>query len=105
METYLPAPQDTDFIPKEVDYRVVPCPVKAGHVLFHHCLTWHGAPANRTDRERPAIAVHYMPGDTKYVKGDKEHLVEKHITVKSGEILTGTHFPTVLQNGQIVNPS
>jgi hypothetical protein len=46
--------------------RVVPVPVKAGSVVFHHCLTWHGAPPNPTDQPRPAIAVHYMPGYTRY---------------------------------------
>lgn len=103
METYLPAPADAaTHIPEGADYEVVPCPVRAGHVLFHHCLTWHGAPANRSPRPRPAIAVHYMPGWTRYIPAGKPHLVEKHIEVAPGEVLVGSHFPTVLENGRIV---
>ena len=35
----------------------------AGAVMFHHCLTFHSTPPNRTDRQRRAFAMHYMrPG-------------------------------------------
>ena len=64
-ETWGPTP-DISKLPEGVDITPVPCEVKAGSVVFHHCLTWHGAPPNRTDTNRPAIAVHYMPGYTCY---------------------------------------
>ncbi|MBC8140506.1 MAG: phytanoyl-CoA dioxygenase family protein [Armatimonadetes bacterium] len=86
-------------VPKGETVEVVPCEVPAGSVVFHHCLTWHGAPANYTGRGRPAIAVHYMPGHTRYEPTDFKHLVEKNITVEPGELLTGDHFPTVLEQG------
>lgn len=92
---------DPSFIPAGETVEVVPCEVKAGSVVFHHCLTWHGAPPNRSDRNRPAIAVHYMPGHTRYVPKGKEHAVEHHIRVGAGEILTGDHFPTVLEHGKL----
>lgn len=38
------------------------CPARAGEVHFHHSLTWHGSPANRSDRLRRGYAIHYMPG-------------------------------------------
>jgi ectoine hydroxylase-related dioxygenase (phytanoyl-CoA dioxygenase family) len=93
------------FIPEGETVRVVPCPVKAGSVVFHHCLTWHGAPPNRSQSNRPAIAVHYMPGHVRYQpEAGKTHLIEHHITVKPGEVLTGDHFPTVMEHGKVLVP-
>ena len=94
---FLPDP-DLSLLPAGEQVHVVPCPVKAGEVLFHHCLTWHGAPPNRFKRGRPAIAVHYMPGYTRY-EPSGGHLVERHVTVQPGEELKGQHFPTVWDHG------
>jgi phytanoyl-CoA hydroxylase len=94
---------DPTVIPPDETVEVVPCEVKAGSVVFHHCLTWHGAPPNLSEHNRPAIAVHYMPGHTRYVP-KAHHPVEHHIDVLPGEILTGKHFPTVMENGAMVNP-
>ena len=89
----------------EARLQVAPGAVKKGHVLFHHCLTWHGSPPNHSERGRPGIAVHYMPGWTRYEKEPgREHLVEHHITVKPGEVLKGDFFPTVMENGTILKP-
>ena len=92
---------DPALIPKGETVEIVPCPVQAGAVVFHHCLTWHGAPPNRSEMVRPAIAVHYMPGYTRYVPTLRGHMVEHHITVSPGEILQGDHFPTVYENGKL----
>jgi phytanoyl-CoA hydroxylase len=102
-ETWGPDP-DLSQLPEGIDITPVPVPVPAGAVVFHHCLTWHGAPPNRTERSRPAIAVHYMPGYTRYEPEGKTHLVEKHIHVAPGATLTGDHFPTVYENGQMLTP-
>lgn len=88
------------YVPKGQRVRVVPCPVKAGCVMFHHCMTWHGAPPNRSSRGRPAIAVHFMPGHTRYVPKSK-HAIGHLIEVKPGEILRGEHFPTVFEKGPL----
>jgi phytanoyl-CoA hydroxylase len=89
-------------VPPGETVEVVPVPVRAGSVVFHHCLTWHGAPPNASARSRPAIAVHYMPGHTRYEKETgAAHMVEEHITVAPGEILRGEHFPTVLEKGTL----
>ena len=94
---------DRSLLPPDAIIEPVPCPVKKGEVMFHHCLTWHGSPPNRSDRGRPAIAVHYMPGWTRYEKEPgRTHLVEHHITVQPGEVLKGEHFPTVWENGRPV---
>lgn len=92
---------DPALIPPGEKVEIVPCEVAAGSVVFHHCLTWHGAPPNRSDKNRPAIAVHYMPGWTRYVPR-RGHLVEHHVEVAPGEILTGAHFPTVMEGGRMV---
>jgi len=95
---------DPSFLPEGERIDVVPVPVPAGGVVFHHCLTWHGARPNRTDTNRPAIAVHYMPGWTRYEPNGASHLVEHHIEVAPGEPLAGAHFPTVMENGILVTP-
>lgn len=80
----------------------IPCPVKKGHVIFHHCLVWHGSPWNRSDRGRPAIAVHYMPGHTRY-EPTTTHVMERRVTVQPGEILQGEYFPLVWDNGPVTS--
>lgn len=67
-----------------------------GQVGYHHSLTWHGSPTNRSDRKRRAIAVHYMPGHTVYAPTGN-HPMEKHICVKPGEAMSGDTFPVVYQ--------
>lgn len=92
---------DPGFVPEGESAEVVPCPCRAGEVMFHHCMTWHGAPPNESERGRPAIAVHYMPGHTRYVP-KSGHAVEHLIEVGPGEILQGKHFPTVFEHGKPV---
>ncbi|MCB8933278.1 MAG: phytanoyl-CoA dioxygenase family protein [Fimbriimonadaceae bacterium] len=99
-EEHAPA-YDPEFPPEGEEVEVVPCPVRAGSVMFHHCLTWHGAPPNRSDRNRPAIAVHYMPGHTRY-EPSGEHLIGHHIEVAPGEILKGRAFPTVMEGETVL---
>jgi phytanoyl-CoA hydroxylase len=101
--TWGPLP-NLSLLPEGVDTTPVAIPVKAGCVAFHHCLTWHGAPVNLSPNPRPAIAVHYMPGWTRYEPTAAGHMVEHHITVKPGEALVGEHFPTVLENGVLLTP-
>lgn len=99
---YSPA-YDPAQVPGGETVEIVPCEVPAGGVVFHHCRTWHGAPANHSGNPRPAIAVHYMPGWVRYEpSAGRSHPVEPHIHVQPGEILTGEHFPTVMENGKIV---
>jgi phytanoyl-CoA hydroxylase len=70
------------------------CPVKKGHVHFHHSLTWHGSGPNHSARPRRAIAIHLMTERTTYdVSG--EHPMKPFITVPNGQILKGDAFPLV----------
>lgn len=99
-EDFAPA-YDPEDLPAGARVEVVPCEVKAGCGVFHHCLTWHGSAPNPSPRPRRAIAVHYMPGYTRYVpKGT--HLVEHRVEVAPGEVLQGRYFPTVLECGRPV---
>lgn len=96
---------DLSLLPEGISIEAVPCEVKKGDVMFHHCLTWHGSPPNRSAHGRPAIAVHYMPGYTRYEKDPKKtHLVEHNVEVAPGEVLKGKHFPTVRENGAPLTP-
>lgn len=99
-DTFDPLP-NLDARPKGIRIEKVPCEVKKGQVMFHHCLTWHGSPCNDSDRGRPAIAVHYMPGYTRYQPAH-EHLMEKRVEVRPGEVLQGAHFPTVWDKGPVI---
>lgn len=95
---------DTAAVPAGAEVRVEPCEIRAGSCMFHHCLTWHGSYYNRSDRPRRAIALHYMPGYTRYVQNGS-HLVEQRVEVAPGQILKGKHFPTVLDSGVPVEPA
>jgi ectoine hydroxylase-related dioxygenase (phytanoyl-CoA dioxygenase family) len=98
---YLPD-YDGTLIPEAESVEVVPCEVKAGEVMFHHCLTWHGGPPNRSEKGRPALAIHYMPGYTRYVPNGA-HLIQHRVSVQPGEILEGEYFPTVWDHGPVVH--
>ena len=86
-----------DDMPAEFDGHpldVRTCPAPKGHVHFHHALTWHGSHANRSNRPRRAIALHYMTQETRYV-AEGNHVMKQFVTVKDGDVLTGEHFPLV----------
>ena len=74
------------------------CPVPAGHVHFHHGLTWHGSHDNQSGRHRRAIALHFMSEQTVYVGDDEKrhaHPMDQFIKVGSGEKIEGYPFELV----------
>jgi hypothetical protein len=81
----------------------VPRPVKRGEVSFHHSLTWHGSPVNKSPRPRRAIAIHYMTGEAIY-QGKRGHPMEQFISLQAGAPMSqaGPHFPIVCTNGEPV---
>jgi ectoine hydroxylase-related dioxygenase (phytanoyl-CoA dioxygenase family) len=103
VDGFRPTP-DMALIPEGETIEIVPCEVKKGECMFHHCLTWHGSPPNPSDKGRPAIAVHYMPGWTRY-EPDRGHVMERRVEVRPGEILRGKFFPTVWDHGPIAPPA
>jgi ectoine hydroxylase-related dioxygenase (phytanoyl-CoA dioxygenase family) len=70
------------------------CPVPAGHVHYHHALTWHGSPANTSDRPRRAIALHFMNEQTLYRRAG-EHPMKRFVDVPDGAAIGGDAFPLV----------
>lgn len=96
-DNFEPIHREPSRLPAEaINIRAVPVPVETGAVSFHHCLTWHGSPHNKSARPRRAIAIHYMPAHIKFQPRGK-HVMDAHIHVKEGEILQGDHFPVVYQ--------
>jgi ectoine hydroxylase-related dioxygenase (phytanoyl-CoA dioxygenase family) len=51
------------------DSQSVPVPLKAGHAMAHHCLTLHQTHPNRSDQDRRAMVIHYMPVGTRNGEG------------------------------------
>jgi phytanoyl-CoA hydroxylase len=76
------------------DVHIIMCPVRKGHVHFHHPLTWHGSGANHSSRHRRAVAVHYMTERTIYDASGK-HPMKPFVTVPEGAMLEGESFPQV----------
>jgi ectoine hydroxylase-related dioxygenase (phytanoyl-CoA dioxygenase family) len=79
-----------------------PCPVQRGSVHFHHSLTWHGSPTNRSERPRRAVAIHFMSCDARFT--GREHVMNKFISLKPGDRMeaAGPHFPRVWKDGRAV---
>ncbi|HZU72299.1 MAG TPA: phytanoyl-CoA dioxygenase family protein [Acidimicrobiales bacterium] len=70
-------------------------PVPAGHVHFHHALTWHCSHGNQTSRPRRAIAIHYMTDATTYAHPSQGHPMERFIESEPGAVVAGSVFPVV----------
>lgn len=77
------------------------CPVRAGEVHFHHCLTWHGSPHNRATSPRRAYAIHYMPSGVRF-SGQAEHPLAARIRIPKGVpmLADGEPFPIVWRDGR-----
>ncbi|MCS6774971.1 MAG: phytanoyl-CoA dioxygenase family protein [Chloroherpetonaceae bacterium] len=80
------------------------CPVRKGEVHYHHALTWHGSPENRSQRPRRAIALHYMTQETRYVASG-EHVMKSFVTVADGAVLEGAAFPVVYCDERVITPT
>ncbi len=48
------------------EVRPIPMVIPKGHMSFHHCRTYHGSGANRSDRPRRAISLHLQDGANAY---------------------------------------
>jgi phytanoyl-CoA hydroxylase len=91
---FMPYHRHPELLPDGAVTKAVPFEIKKGQVGYHHSLTWHGSPHNRSSLKRRAIAVHYMPGHTRYEPTSK-HIMLDYVTVAKGEIMAGEHFPVV----------
>jgi phytanoyl-CoA hydroxylase len=70
----------------------VPRPVRAGEVHFHHALTWHGSPVNRSPRPRRAYTIHFMPEGMRVSTRE-----DVRVPYPAGRLMTetGPEFPIV----------
>ncbi|TVY11021.1 phytanoyl-CoA dioxygenase family protein [Paenibacillus cremeus] len=93
-DQFMPYHKQPELLPERADIHAVPFEIKKGQVGYHHCLTWHGSPHNKSEHKRRAIAVHYMPAHTRY-EPEKNHVMLPYVTVSPGELLQGEHFPVV----------
>jgi phytanoyl-CoA hydroxylase len=94
---FLQSLQSFDAMPRAFQGRPISiksCPVPAGHVHYHHALTWHGSPANTSDRPRRAIALHFMNEDTRF-RPDGEHPMKPFVKVLWNAPVTGDAFPLI----------
>jgi len=91
---FKPYHRKPELLPEGAVVEAVPFEIKKGQVGYHHSLTWHGSPNNRSELKRRAIAVHYMPGHTIY-SPTSNHPMVPYVTVNEGDILSGEHFPVV----------
>jgi phytanoyl-CoA hydroxylase len=55
---------------------IQPCPVRRGEVHFHHALTWHGSPENRSTRKRRGYTMFLLPSETRATRANKLGLAE-----------------------------
>lgn len=95
-DQFMPVHRHPSRLPDGAIVKAVPFEIKKGQVGYHHCLTWHGSPHNRSERKRRAIAVHYMPDHIRF-EPTGHHPMEPFIEVQAGERLEGDHFPVVWQ--------
>ena len=72
----------------------VPVELKAGECMFHHCLNFHGTPANVTEGQRRAFVMIFMAQDVCYNNTQSpNHVLVPTIKVADGERLVGDGFP------------
>jgi phytanoyl-CoA hydroxylase len=71
-------------------------PVPRGHVHWHHGLTWHGSPVNRSGRPRRAIAIHFIPLSERF-RASREHPCKPLVESRDGEPIAGKAFPVLWQ--------
>ncbi len=69
----------------------VPMTLRKGEASFHHPLTIHGSPPNKSERRRRAIALNFCLDGTK--SNTDEPLLEGIPVIPKGERLRGRFFP------------
>jgi phytanoyl-CoA hydroxylase len=76
--------------------RAEPVELKAGECMFHHCLNYHLTPQNRTDRQRRAFVMIFMPDGTRYKhEQSPNHICARHLSLKDGSLMGGPWFPRI----------
>lgn len=73
------------------------CPMAAGQVSFHHCLTLHASGPNYRQRPRRAISIHLMAGHVAYKSGSScdLHVNARLLRGRDGYPYSGDFFPVI----------
>ena len=81
-----------DWGPREAE--AVAVPMAAGSAVFHHCLSWHTSPPNRTGAWRRAYITIYVDATCTF---DPEragwHPMASRVTVPAGTVFNDDAFP------------
>ena len=82
--------------------RVANLLLEPGGVSFHHSMTLHASPENRTNSPRRTIIAHMIPGETNYQSGTGDHAFnvsvladQKESDLKDGDLWEGNRFPVI----------
>jgi len=74
----------------------VPTTLKAGQVVFHHCLTFHGSGPNNSTAPRLAFAVHVLSKESRYRPGVwHSNVRDLGPGVRAGDLFAGDAFPVL----------
>ena len=80
--------------PIDLDGReVVAAPVRAGEVLLHSSMTWHGSPPNRTGLPRRAWSVWFVHPDARWAPDRAPHPFVFELSPAAGAPLAAPRFP------------
>ncbi len=78
----------------EREQEAVSIPLRAGDAVFHHCLTWHSSPPNRTDHWRRAYITIYLDARCTFSPERAGwHPMSDRVSVPSGAIFNADKFP------------
>jgi ectoine hydroxylase-related dioxygenase (phytanoyl-CoA dioxygenase family) len=85
-------------------YDIVSWDLQPGDVAFHHCLSLHGAPANRTtNNRRRGLAIRFIGPDIQFAMHDgiavpmQRYFEDLAPTLVPGDAFNGPLFPVVWQ--------
>jgi ectoine hydroxylase-related dioxygenase (phytanoyl-CoA dioxygenase family) len=74
----------------------VPVALRAGECMFHHCLNYHLTPQNRTDRQRRAFVMIFMPDGTRYKHAQSpNHVCTNYLGLRDGDLMGDPCFPVL----------
>jgi len=74
----------------------VAVPVRAGSAIFHHCLSWHTSPPNRSSRWRRAYITVYLDATCTFDPSRAGwHPMTGRVTVAPGAVFNDDAFPVL----------
>ncbi len=103
-----PMTSSIDFLNTSVDWgpreaEAVAVEVPAGCAVFHHCLTWHTSPPNRTEHWRRAYITICMDAQSTFdPQRAPWHPMTSRVNVAPGEVFNDDVFPVL--GGEAVTP-